>query len=114
VSPQLRVSSGRPIPTESIPDSDLANIRSLDVAARGTLAEEVRRACTDIGFFYGSVPTLDVIPALDPDEVILVLPSEKPWDFRGNHRGRHISLEAVFLLTRRGEARGMVFVVLMF
>ena len=30
----------------------------MDTAARRTLAKEVKRACVDVGFFYGSVPTL--------------------------------------------------------
>ena len=50
----------------------MINIQSTDVAARRALAGEVRRACTDVGFFYGPAPSQGLAPALEADKMILV------------------------------------------
>ena len=44
-----------------------------------------------------------------PDHAISVLLSNEPRNTRGNHKHRSINLEAIFLLTRRGEAQGALF-----
>ena len=43
-----------PTPCEAIPLIDFSPMRTGDAAARATVGEEVRRACTEVGFFYAT------------------------------------------------------------
>jgi hypothetical protein len=93
----------------------LVGVHSLDVAARRALAKELKRACIDVGFFYGPVPTQEPYQRSR-------LTGLYSFCSVKNHGIPEESIEAVIsaskavlLLTRRGEARGsLVLVVFIF
>ena len=87
---------------------DLENVSSEDLVIRRTLVYNVRDACINVGFLYGTY-CLCVWDAKNP--LTLAFRSKEPWHPGRYYSGGAVSVERVFLSSSRRENGGKAFLV---